>query len=173
MAKKDLVRNGEIRVPDHQDDQKTASQILAASTTSITQEDFQEYVLSQIKRIIYGDHTGTWKGDFRAAHIPSLSDSVRQLINFIDQGPVEGFLGGYKEVTGVPWPTAVTWWTDNTKTKRIVDKTITRNGAQAPTLIVWRLFEEDGVTVQITATDTIVNTGSPAVFEVSRTRVVS
>lgn len=171
--KKDLVRYKEVRGADARDDQKSAAQILNADALSVTQEDLQEFVLSQIKRIIYGNDAGIWKGDFVGAGISSLADTTRRLINFIDQGPVEGYPSGYKEITGVPWPTAITWYIDATKAKKIVEKLITRNVEQAPTQIIWRLYAEDGVTVRITSTDTIVNTGAPPVFESTRTRVIT
>jgi hypothetical protein len=45
------------------DDQKTAAQIVSSETVSVTQEDFQSYVLSQIKRIIHGNAVGRWFDD--------------------------------------------------------------------------------------------------------------
>lgn len=96
-----------------------------------------------------------------------------QLLAYIDQGPVEGFGGAYKEITGTPWPSAVTWYTDATKAKKVVEKLITRNAEQAPTQIVWRLYDDDGSTVLATSTDTIVLAGTPPVFEVSRSRVIT
>lgn len=69
---KDLLRYKEVRVADRRNDQKTAPQIVNADAASFTQEQFQEFVLSQIKRIIHGDQTGTWKDDFQSQGIPSL-----------------------------------------------------------------------------------------------------
>lgn len=77
---KDLVRYREVRVADVQNDQASASAILSASSLSVTQEDFQSYVLSQIKRIIHGDNSGIWKDDFLSQNILPLQDlSVGQL----------------------------------------------------------------------------------------------
>lgn len=73
---KDLVRFKEVRRADLLNDQKTAAQILNADAASMTQEQYQEFILSQIKRIIHGDHAGTWKDDFIAIGIPSLQDAV-------------------------------------------------------------------------------------------------
>ena len=75
--KKDLVRYREVRVADLQNDQKTAPQILNAPAASITQEQFQEFILSQIKRIIHGDNAGTWRDDFLALGILDLEDMAR------------------------------------------------------------------------------------------------
>lgn len=68
------VRYRAVRVADRTDDQKTASEILNSLVSSITQEDLQEFVLSQIKRIIYGSNPGTWRGDFEGSEILSLQE---------------------------------------------------------------------------------------------------
>ena len=67
-------RYGSIRVADNIDDQKSASAIANALTTSVTQEDLHEFVLSQIKRIIHGDNAGSWKDDFVGSSIRALED---------------------------------------------------------------------------------------------------
>jgi hypothetical protein len=72
------VRYRAIRVADELDDQKTALSILNALVSSITQEDLQEFILSQVKRIIHGNAAGTWRDDFEAAGILSL-DELTQL----------------------------------------------------------------------------------------------
>lgn len=72
--KKDLVRYKEVRVADLQNDQKTAPQIFNAPAASLTQEQFQEFVLSQLKRIIHGDHTGVWRDNFTTQGIFALQD---------------------------------------------------------------------------------------------------
>jgi hypothetical protein len=74
---KDLVRYKEVRRADLRNDQKTAATILNADAASVTQEQFQEFVLSQIKRIIHGDHAGTWKDDFLSLGILDLEDLTR------------------------------------------------------------------------------------------------
>lgn len=60
------------------DDQKTAPQIAASETTSTTQEDFQEFVLSQIKRIIHGNAVGRWFDD--PAAVPSNIQILLDLV---------------------------------------------------------------------------------------------
>lgn len=52
------------------DDQRTAAEIATSEATSTTQEEFQEYVLSQIKRIIHGDLLGRWFSDPTQASSP-------------------------------------------------------------------------------------------------------
>ena len=59
------IRYDRVRVADATDDQKTPAQIVTGATGgSVTQEDYQEFVLSQIKRIIWGDDPGNWYLDF-------------------------------------------------------------------------------------------------------------
>jgi len=58
-----LQRLDQIARPDDFDDQKTAAEIAASESTSADYAQFQEYVLSQIKRILYGDQTGKWYDD--------------------------------------------------------------------------------------------------------------
>jgi hypothetical protein len=72
MAGRTLIRYDQVRVADLQDDQHTASEIVLAPTTPITQEDLQELVLSQIKRIIFGNSPGNWYLDFEALGIQDL-----------------------------------------------------------------------------------------------------
>jgi hypothetical protein len=68
------IRYEVIRRADLYDDQKPATQILTAEGLSLTQEEYQEYILSQIKRIIHRDNPGIWKDDFGAAGVLSLEE---------------------------------------------------------------------------------------------------
>lgn len=105
--------------------------------------------------------------------VDGTGGDLAMLLFYVDDGPVEGFAGAYKEIVGSPWPTSITWYTDNTKAKKIVEKTIVRSAEQAPTSITWVLYEADGVTPKKTAADTITNTGAPAVFESTRDRIIT
>lgn len=107
----------------------------------------------------------------------SAHRTVRQLIHFIDSGPAEGFASGaYKETlpSADPFPTTVTWWESSSKSKRIVEKTITRSGGGAtnvtPTPIVWDIYDTDGTTKLATVSDAVTYSG---VFETSRTRTIT
>lgn len=60
------------------DDQKSAAQIAASETTSITQEDFQSFVLSQIKRIIHGNDAGRWFDD--PTQVPAILQILQNLV---------------------------------------------------------------------------------------------
>jgi len=72
---------------------------------------------------------------------------------------------------GDPFPTEIIWWTDATKTKRVADLLLTRDVEMKPTQERWRTYRQDGVTVAQTVTDTITYSG--AIFEATRTRVVT
>ena len=74
---------------------------------------------------------------------------------------------------GDPFPTNITWYTNSSKSKKILEKIITRTGTGTkikPNPIIWKLYEEDGVTVKTTITDEIVYN---SIFETSRERTVS
>jgi hypothetical protein len=182
-----LLRYAHVRRADTLDDQKSAANIVGADGASVTQEDLQEYVLSQIKRIIFGNSVGNWFSDFIGDGILPLKDLsaaivslftplqhrvLRQLIHFIDEGPAAGFpTGALKEIlpSGVPFPTTVIWWEDVAKTKRIVDKIITRNLNQSPATIQWRMYAVDGSTVIETVVDTLTYSGP---FVTTRNRAI-
>jgi hypothetical protein len=58
-----LIRLDQQHSPDVFDDTKSAASIALAETASVDYADFQEYVLSQLKRIIHGDDAGNWHDD--------------------------------------------------------------------------------------------------------------
>ena len=98
-------------------------------------------------------------------------ETLRHLIHFLEQGPGHGFNASvYKEVlpAGNIFPTSITWYIDNTKTQKIIEKLITWQ-IPVPTNITYNMYNPDGVTIAQSCTDTItyVNT----IFETSRTRV--
>ena len=100
--------------------------------------------------------------------------ALRQLIHLADEGgPFELFAdGSFLETlpAGNPFPTSAIWYTDATKSAKIVEKLITRNPNQTPSTIVRKVYDTDGSTVLATATDTISYSG---IIEISRTRVLS
>lgn len=100
---------------------------------------------------------------------------LRQLIHFIDSGgPADGFTSGaYKEIlpTGNPFPTSIVWWIDSGKTNKIVEKLITYNSNQVPTIILWNMYGIDGITIVHSVTDTITYANN--VFESTRTRAIT
>ena len=67
-----LIRYNAVRRADNLDDQLAAATIAAREASAITQEDLQEGVLSQLKRILVGDDAGSWHQDFIGAGIRAL-----------------------------------------------------------------------------------------------------
>jgi hypothetical protein len=79
-----LIRYNAIRRADSLDDQLAAATIAAREAGSVTQEDLQEGVLSQLKRILVGDDAGSWDLDFVGAGIRSLKQ-IDQGLDAIDR----------------------------------------------------------------------------------------
>lgn len=101
--------------------------------------------------------------------------ALRQLIHLADGvgGPFEAWASGsFRETLplGSVFPTTIIWWTDNTKTTKILQKTVTFNGIHLPTSIKWSMYDVTGSTVIAEATDALTYTGT--VFEASRTRTI-
>jgi len=96
------------------------------------------------------------------------SSKLRELISFIDEG-VE--TGGYKETTSYPFPTNITWYTDNTKSKKVVEKLMTYYGNNLPFIITWNIYNDDGITISNVIIDTIVYQSNS--FEFTKTRVIA
>jgi len=67
-----LIRYNAVRRADNLDDQLAAATITARESSAVTQEDLQEALLSQIKRILVGDEPGSWDQDFVAGGIRAL-----------------------------------------------------------------------------------------------------
>jgi hypothetical protein len=89
--------------------------------------------------------------------------TLRQLIHLDDSDGPRGSAwatGLVKDIdTSSPFPSGAIWWTSVARTQRIADVTITRNDKQQPTVIQWRAYESDGVTVAESYTDTITYVG--------------
>jgi len=98
--------------------------------------------------------------------------ALRQLIHLSDgDGPYEAFPPGAVNDTGpIPFSTASIWYTDASRTKKIVEKNVVRNSNKTPMTIQWKVYDSNGVTVLATATDAITYSG---VFETSRTRTIT
>lgn len=104
--------------------------------------------------------------------IPEAQHKVLlQLVHLAETGPWDGFGNGlFKETLPAgPFPTSIIWWTSITKEKKILEKTITYAGP-FESVIVYQVFDVDGITVTATATDTITRNGA---FETSRLRTFS
>lgn len=112
-------------------------------------------------------------GVFNLRSGSGLSDathaSLRQLIHFIDNGPANGFASGaYRESVGGIFPASITWYDDNTKAKKMIEKSLTYSGPFAVT-IQWKMYDTDGSTVLATITDVISYAGA---VESNRTRTI-
>lgn len=101
----------------------------------------------------------------------TISKNLRDLITFIDQGPACGFPSGYKEQGPAgPFPTQSVWYTDASKTNKIVELIVTWSGP-VPSSNTWLAYEADGATVNCTVVDTFTYVNS--IFEETRTRVIT
>jgi hypothetical protein len=101
---------------------------------------------------------------------PAQHETLRQLIHLADGigGPFEGFTSNaYREVIPTIFPTSIIWWTSNAKVAKYIEKTITLNSNKTPSIIEWKVYGTDGVTVLATVTDTISYSGP---YETSRVR---
>lgn len=98
--------------------------------------------------------------------------SLHQLIHLADGGgPFEGFASGAVLDTGpAPFPTASIWYTDSSKTKKIVEQQVTYNENRTIATEQWRAYDVDGTTVLATVTDAITYQG---VVETARTRTIA
>lgn len=133
--------------------------------------------------------TITYSGPFELYRVRGIVDSgmivgnltpethkyIRQLIHLADGvgGPFEGFTtGAYREMLPFAsiFPTSVIWYDDNTKVKKIVEKTIAYNTNKTVSLITWKVYDTDGTTVLATVSDTPTYTG---ILENNRTRAIS
>lgn len=63
---------------------------------------------------------------------------------------------GYQELfpANSIFPTNETWYTDDGKTKKIIEKDITWNGVN-PTIIIYKIYGVDGISITQTIQDTI------------------
>lgn len=116
------------------------------------------------------DDAGTFDPRSGSGLSAAQHQALRQLIHFVDNGPANGFASGaYRETVGTLTPSSVTWYDDATKVKKLVEKTLTYSGI-FPTVIEWKMYDTDGVSVLATVTDAIAYSGA---YETSRTRTIA
>jgi len=72
------LRYRQIRRTDNLDDQQTPTAIEGANAASTTQEDYQVYALSQVKRVIFGSKPGNWYKNFAGDGILDLAELTRR-----------------------------------------------------------------------------------------------
>jgi hypothetical protein len=98
---------------------------------------------------------------------------LRQLIHLADEdGPFEEFASGaYREfLPNNLFPTSMTWYENDSKSKKIVEKIIFRNSNNMPSTITWNVYNTNGVTIIHTVRDTITYENN--IFEKSRVREI-
>lgn len=74
MAPQGKVRLYQVRRGDSLNDQQTPVEIQSAPSGALDQDQFQDALLSQLKRILWGDSPGHWYDNFKGLGLKSLSD---------------------------------------------------------------------------------------------------
>ena len=102
-----------------------------------------------------------------------LISTDRELILLMDcGGPFEGYASSFNEKTyhATVFPSASVWYTDSSKSARIVEKQAVYTGSsKIPDKNIYRVYETDGTTIKTTVVDNIFYNG---IFEVSRSRTI-
>lgn len=98
--------------------------------------------------------------------------ALRTLNHWAAEGPFESYSGAYLETlpAAAAFPTDWIWWASSAKAAKLMDETVTYNSNMTVATQRWRVYNSDGSTVLLTATDTMTYSG---VFELTRTRVIS
>lgn len=128
--------------------------------------------------IVFNAASGSWEVGASGSTSGITAEqhkAIRQLIHFIDGGPAEGFASGAEEeIHDSFFPTASIWWTDSSRTDKIVEKTINRDPPSGsnvtPNPITWKMYDTDGSTVLVTVTDEITYNG---VKPIKRVRTIA
>jgi hypothetical protein len=101
-----------------------------------------------------------------------LVEEDRKLILLADLGgPFESYDGAYREFGFINnvFVTSSIWYTDNTKSSKIIEKLIDYNQNKSINQVTYIVYEQDGITPKTTVVDSVVNQGP---FEISRTRSI-
>jgi hypothetical protein len=118
------------------------------------------------------DNNATW--DVLTATTSSLTpvshELLRQFVHLANDGPYDGFSGCVRDMGPIPFPTSSVWFTDNTRTKKIIETYVIYNSNMTPATTQYKIYDIDGVTALTTMTDTMSYNG---VFEISKTRTLS
>lgn len=69
-----LVRLRQIRKGDSLNDQLSSSQIAGINGAAVTQDEYQNGILSQLNKIIHGNNVGNWNDNLSNSHIFSLQE---------------------------------------------------------------------------------------------------
>ena len=131
MGSKTRLRYEAVKVADLTDDQKTAAAILTALAASVTQEDLQEFFLSQVKRIIHGDNPGNWYDNFVASGILSLQDLTGLVVGRVWNVELLGLKDGINRAFTTPadfLPNTQSIWHNGRKLHPALDYLISESG---------------------------------------------
>lgn len=96
------------------------------------------------------------------------------LLFLVSDGPFEAYNSGmFHEIQyqNKVFPKTRTWYTDSTKSKKIIEQNIDYNQNKTPNQITWKIYEKNGTTVKRTAID-IISYVSGTVFESTRQRFI-
>lgn len=105
--------------------------------------------------------------------ITTSSGGSVSLWTLVDDGPTDPLdNNAYKEVLpqSSAYPTSIIWWTNNTKTQKIVEKLIVYTANSVPATITWNVYDATGFLAH-TIIDTFTYTNN--VFEATRTRTIT
>jgi hypothetical protein len=137
----------------------------------ITTDNTVQNSIGQIDSLLSSGFPSWFLQSSGVGSVPSWAnhDTLLKLVHLRD-GPYEGFNNCYEEILPVgTFPTSITWYTDNTKQYKILEKFLTYNSNLTVSKIVWNLYNSSQVKVE-TLTENIVYSG---IFEINRTRVFS
>lgn len=140
---------------------------------------YKVYDIDGISVLSTAADTITYSGSFEISRTrsitvtPSVNAGQRTLtlLSGVD-GPFETFASGaFKEIlpSASPFPTSFIWWESSAKLKKILEKTMSYTANKLPSLITYKVYDQDGSTILKTATDIITYSG---VIEISRTRTI-
>lgn len=162
------VKLEQVRHPESQNDQLSPAQIITVGQpggTANTEEQFQEAVLSQLKRIIWGPAVGNWYSNFSGSGVKSLQELSSGIVSGSVTFP-DMFLETDPDLGNVIWTntksgsqvTSETW--TNTVTSKLVKSIDYTYTSSKLTQEVRKVFGADGTTITAQATIVYVYSGN-------------
>jgi len=157
---------------------KMADEVIASGSASGSNIAFESQGLELTPSAVRVNFTGPGVsgsvsgGNYVTYTVSGSEFDIRQILILESQGPMEGFGTGslfyscsYEE--NKPFVSSSCWYTDISKSQKIFEKIFIRNSKHIAEQIVYKVYNEDGVTVKTTITDIVTYDG---VFEQSRQR---
>jgi hypothetical protein len=96
-----------------------------------------------------------------------VDDDLVRKLSHLDRGPWA--ISSYKEIVGGIFPESVIWYTDSSKSFKIVEKEYSYNSNKSVSSIVWKVYNYNNVVIR-TMTEAMTYSG---IFETSRVRTIS